>query len=58
MTDNNQTNNVAVSDMKLELVPVPVSDIDRAKAFYVEKIWKSDPAGGKNERTFLFRNTS
>lgn len=25
-------------DMKLELVPVPVSDIDRAKAFYVERI--------------------
>lgn len=25
-------------DMKLELVPIPVSDIDRAKAFYVEKI--------------------
>jgi catechol 2,3-dioxygenase-like lactoylglutathione lyase family enzyme len=25
-------------DMKLELVPVPVSDINRAKAFYVEKI--------------------
>src|SRR5690242_12374920 len=24
--------------MKLELVPVPVSDIDRAKAFYVDKI--------------------
>lgn len=24
--------------MKLELVPVPVSDVDRAKAFYVEKI--------------------
>jgi predicted enzyme related to lactoylglutathione lyase len=24
--------------MKLELVPVPVSDIDRAKAFYTEKI--------------------
>jgi predicted enzyme related to lactoylglutathione lyase len=23
--------------MKLELVPVPVSDVDRAKAFYVEK---------------------
>ena len=38
MTENNQTNNTAVSDMKLELVPVPVSDIDRAKAFYVEKI--------------------
>jgi uncharacterized protein YndB with AHSA1/START domain/catechol 2,3-dioxygenase-like lactoylglutathione lyase family enzyme len=26
------------ASMKLELVPVPVSDIDRAKAFYVEKI--------------------
>ena len=25
-------------DMKLELVPLPVSDIDRAKAFYVEKV--------------------
>jgi predicted enzyme related to lactoylglutathione lyase len=25
-------------DMKLELVPVPVSDVDRAKAFYIEKI--------------------
>lgn len=25
-------------DMKLELVPVPVSDINRAKTFYVEKI--------------------
>jgi catechol 2,3-dioxygenase-like lactoylglutathione lyase family enzyme len=24
-------------DMKLELVPVPVSDIDRAKAFYVDR---------------------
>jgi catechol 2,3-dioxygenase-like lactoylglutathione lyase family enzyme len=25
-------------DMKLELVPIPVSDVDRAKAFYSEKI--------------------
>src|SRR6266849_2638128 len=25
-------------DMKLELVPVPVSDVDRAKAFYVENV--------------------
>ncbi|HLH63955.1 MAG TPA: VOC family protein [Ktedonobacteraceae bacterium] len=29
--------NMAVPNMKLELVPVPVSDVDRAKAFYVEK---------------------
>jgi predicted enzyme related to lactoylglutathione lyase len=25
-------------DMKLELVPVPVADVDRAKAFYAEKV--------------------
>jgi predicted enzyme related to lactoylglutathione lyase len=25
-------------DMKLELVPVPVSDVDRAKTFYVDQV--------------------
>jgi predicted enzyme related to lactoylglutathione lyase len=25
-------------DMRIELVPVPVSDVDRAKAFYTEKV--------------------
>src|SRR5438034_10368954 len=25
-------------EMKLELVPIPVSDVDRAKAFYVDKL--------------------
>lgn len=25
-------------DMRLELVPVPVTDVDRAKAFYVDKV--------------------
>ena len=25
-------------EMKLELVPVPVSDVDRAKAFYLERV--------------------
>lgn len=25
-------------EMKLELVPVPVSDVDRAKAFYAERV--------------------
>jgi predicted enzyme related to lactoylglutathione lyase len=29
-------------DWKLELIQVPVSDIDRAKAFYVEKVGFSD----------------
>jgi predicted enzyme related to lactoylglutathione lyase len=27
-----------MSDMKLELVQVPVSDVDRAKAFYTEEV--------------------
>ena len=29
-------------DMKLELVPIPVVDVDRAKAFYVEKLGFSE----------------
>jgi catechol 2,3-dioxygenase-like lactoylglutathione lyase family enzyme len=29
-------------EMRLELVQVPVSDVDRAKAFYVEKVGFSD----------------
>jgi catechol 2,3-dioxygenase-like lactoylglutathione lyase family enzyme len=29
-------------DMKLELVPVPVSDVDRAKSFYVETVGFSE----------------
>src|SRR5437660_11470507 len=37
MAANNEENITAVPDMKLELVPVPVSDVDRAQAFYVEK---------------------
>jgi predicted enzyme related to lactoylglutathione lyase len=34
MAENTKANIPAVPDMKLELVPVPVSDVDRAKAFY------------------------
>ena len=33
MADTNEEN-ITVPEMKLELVPVPVSDVDRAKAFY------------------------
>jgi predicted enzyme related to lactoylglutathione lyase len=29
-------------EMKLELVPVPVSDVDRAKEFYVDKVGFND----------------
>src|SRR5688572_24430202 len=38
MTANDRTNPSAVPYMRLELVPVPVADIDRAKSFYVDKL--------------------
>jgi predicted enzyme related to lactoylglutathione lyase len=34
MAENTKANIAAVPEMKLELVPIPVSDVDRAKAFY------------------------
>jgi catechol 2,3-dioxygenase-like lactoylglutathione lyase family enzyme len=37
MAENTKEHMPAVPAMKLELVPVPVSDVDRARAFYVEK---------------------
>ncbi len=37
MTESGSKNTKA-PDMKLELVPVPVSDVDRAKAFYIDKV--------------------
>jgi predicted enzyme related to lactoylglutathione lyase len=37
MADTNKEDIPAVPAMKLELVPVPVSDVDRAKTFYVDK---------------------
>lgn len=33
-----QSTSAVTFDMKLEVVPLPVSDIDAAKAFYVEKV--------------------
>src|SRR5258708_8188296 len=41
MADNNKAN-ITVPDMKLELVPMPVSDVDRAKAFYEKVGFKLD----------------
>lgn len=38
MIENSRPQIPAVPDMKLELVPVPVSDVDRAKAFYAENV--------------------
>jgi len=33
-----QTETATSMDMKLEVVPIPVSDVDAAKAFYTEKV--------------------
>jgi predicted enzyme related to lactoylglutathione lyase len=41
LTDNNEAN-MTVPEMKLELVPVPVSDVDRAKAFYEQAGFRFD----------------
>jgi predicted enzyme related to lactoylglutathione lyase len=41
MAENNQAN-IPVPEMKLELVPVPVSDVDRAKTFYEKAGFKLD----------------
>ena len=35
MAENNEVH-ITVPEMKLELVPMPVSDVDRAKAFYAK----------------------
>ena len=32
----------AVPDMRLELIPIPVSDVDRAKKFYERLGWRLD----------------
>lgn len=48
MTGTDATTNSAVEvplgtiDMKLEVITVPVSDIDRAKAFYESLGWRLD----------------
>ncbi len=48
MAENNEAK-MTVPQMKLELVPVPVSDVDRAKAFYEKAGFRLDvdtrPAG-------------
>jgi len=36
------TPNVRGNDMKLEIVVIPVSDVDRAKAFYENLGWRTD----------------
>ncbi len=41
-SDNNRAQEAHVMDMKLEVVVVPVSDVDRAKDFYTALGWRLD----------------
>src|SRR5580704_6894806 len=47
---------MAQSDMKLEVVVIPVSDVDRAKEFYVRLGWRLDAdfANGSDFRVIQF----
>ena len=47
---------LAIIDMKLEVVVIPVSDVDRAKEFYSRLGWRldADPAVGNNFRLVQF----
>src|ERR1041384_2856747 len=42
MTSNNTSTNPGAVDMKLEVVLLRVSDVDRAKAFYENLGWQGD----------------
>ncbi|HEY6747820.1 MAG TPA: VOC family protein [Mycobacteriales bacterium] len=44
-----RTPDVATTDMKLEVVVIPVSDVDRAKEFYTRLRWRLDADTGAAE---------
>ena len=51
-----ETARASTIDMKLEIVVVPVSDVDRAKAFYASLGWRLDAdfAGSTDFRVIQF----
>jgi catechol 2,3-dioxygenase-like lactoylglutathione lyase family enzyme len=56
MTDATQSAKARTADMKLEVVVIPVSDVDRAKAFYQTLGWRLDAdfASGDDWRVVQF----
>ena len=56
MTDATQSSKTRTADMKLEIVVIPVSDVDRAKAFYQSLGWRLDAdfASGDDWRVIQF----
>jgi catechol 2,3-dioxygenase-like lactoylglutathione lyase family enzyme len=55
-TRSNDATTVAAVDMKLEVVVIPVSDVDRAKEFYAQLGWRLDAdfADGDDWRVIQF----
>jgi catechol 2,3-dioxygenase-like lactoylglutathione lyase family enzyme len=56
MTNASQTPKAPTADMKLEVVVIPVSDVDRAKTFYASLGWRLDAdfAGPDDYRVIQF----
>ena len=58
LSKNEETKSASVADldMKLEVVVIPVSDVDRAKEFYSRLGWRldADRAAGDNFRLVQF----
>ena len=56
MTNAIDTPKAPTADMKLEIVVIPVSDVDRAKAFYANLGWRLDAdfAAGDDWRVIQF----
>jgi catechol 2,3-dioxygenase-like lactoylglutathione lyase family enzyme len=56
VTNATQSPNARTADMKLEIVVIPVSDVDRAKAFYESLGWRLDAdfASGDDWRVIQF----
>ena len=55
-TTANQTSKAAAVDLKLEIVVIPVSDVERAKQFYAKLGWRLDAdfAGPDDYRVIQF----
>src|SRR5829696_8793335 len=55
-TSANQTSNAPAIDLKLEIVVIPVSDVERAKQFYAKLGWRLDAdfAGPDDYRVIQF----
>ena len=52
-----RTGSTAGTDLKLEVVPIPVADVDRAKAFYQSLGWRLDADFSNNDDWRLVQMT-